>query len=166
VENVEPINRSAYSVKVKIFTLGISAFLIALFSSWLLWRIFKLVGPSGYSLIFFVWVLMIGAWGLGSLKLWGDWLTEYYELTPESIILHKKEGKGGKSQEIYRYESIISVRMIQNEWGVKHNYGDVYLTIPKIDKELVLKDIENPLTQLEAVKNRIDSKPGNHNLIT
>ena len=166
MENSYPIVRSSDGLRIKIVSLGILALITAVFTSFIILLLFKLVDNTGIALVAFIWVLMTGAWGLGSLKIWGDWLTEHYELTPDSIVIHKKEDNEDVSQSIYRYESVISLRLIQSKYGKKHNYGDVYLTIPKIDKELVLRDVEEPLNQLAVLKKQIDSRPGNHNLIT
>lgn len=161
-----PIVRSSEGLRAKIISLGILALVISISLTFIILLLFRLVDNTGIAIVVFTWVILTGAWGLGSLKIWEDWSTEHYELTPDSIIIHKKENNEDISQSIYRYESVISLRLIQSKKGKKHNFGDVYLTIPKISKELVLKDIVDPLDQLAVLKKHIDSRQGNHSLIT
>lgn len=103
-------------------------------------------------------MLFACAWLVGAGKLWLDWHAKRYEIGKDTLIIHSKAGKFGKSQAVYRYESIISVRMTQGLLGKKFGYGDVWLTIPKLDKEVVMNDIDHPSEQLAEIQGRLAAR--------
>ena len=161
------IKRSPKGLRAQIITSGIVIVIGALFASWLTGKLFGWAPNEGQTIKIFIWVFLIGAWIISSLKLWADWNVKRYEIGKDSLIVHAKAGKWGSAQTIYRYESIISLRMTQGFWGKRFGYGDVHLTIPKLEKDVVMNDIEDPLVQLAEVQKRMGEKsPGSHNLIT
>ena len=159
------IRRSAKGLQVKIVAIGIVAFLSALLASWLLTKLFAMSSSDGLFTKLLVWLLFIGAWALGAAKLWFNWQVKRYEIGKDALIVHSKAGKFGKSQAIYRYESIISMRMTQGLLGKRFGYGDVLLSIPKLDKEVVMSDIDHPAEQLAEVQQRLAERSISHDAL-
>lgn len=161
------IRRSPKGLWAQITTIGVLALLLFIFISWLISLLFGWTASQGAGLKSLTFIFFLGAWLVTSFKLWGDWKIKRYEITPDSIIVHAKAGQWGSAQTIYRYESIISVKMTQGFWGKKFNFGDVRLTIPKLDGDVVMNDIENPIEQLSELQKRMGERSaGTHNLIT
>jgi hypothetical protein len=121
---------------------------------------------DGFGLKVLAWVVIAIFWGITSLMLWFEWNIKRYEVTSDSLIIHTKAGRWGSGQTLYRYESIISVKLTQGFWGKRYNFGDVRLTIPKLDDEVVMHDIENPLDQLMQIQKRMGEHNGSSSLIT
>jgi len=158
MEEKELIRRSPLGLRMQIIVGGITAFFIAILVTWLVGFILGWTSSGGATTKRIVWIGLALAWAVGSLKLWFDWKMKRYEITKDSLIVHAKAGKMGSSQTIYRYESIISLRMTQGFLGKRYGYGDVHLTIPKIEGEVVMNDIENPLIQLAEIQKHMANK--------
>lgn len=159
------IKRSAKGLEVQVVAIGVAAVGSALLATWLLARLFALTSSSGVLTIVIVWLVFIGAWALGTAKLWFNWQVKRYEIGKDALIVHSKAGKFGKSQAIYRYESIISMRMTQGLLGKRFGYGDVLLSIPKLDKEVVMSDIDHPAEQLAEVQRRLAERSISHDAL-
>jgi hypothetical protein len=158
MEQKAVLKRSPKGLQAQIITSGILALLLALVSNWVLDKLFGWTPNEGGIIKTIALVVIIGGWAITSLKLWLDWKVKLYEITKDALIVHAKAGKWGSSQTIYRYESIISIRMSQGFWGKRYNFGDVFITIPKIDKEVVMNDIQDPLEQLTEVQQRMNER--------
>lgn len=156
------LKRSSKGLQAQIISSAIAAVLIALLATWLIGKLFGWTPNEGTGLKVLTWVVLVGAWAVMSLKLWFAWNIKRYEIAKDALIVHAKAGKFGTSQTVYRYESIISIRMTQGFLGKRFGYGDVRLTIPKLDGEVVMNDIENPLVQLAEVQKRIGEKTTAH----
>lgn len=155
------LKRSKFSVNIQIIVSGILAILLVIVAIYLLGVLFGWTPNEGRIVKAVVSMVIIVGWIVSSLKLWLNWNSKKYEITKDAFIVHGKSGKWGSSQAIYRYESIISIKMTQGFWGKKYNYGDVHLNIPKLDKELVMYDIERPIEQLQEVQKRINERSNN-----
>lgn len=109
-------------------------------------------------MIITTWLVLVGLWAIQSLILLNNWKAKSYEVDTESIRLTKPVGLFKNTKIVYRYESIILVRMTQGFWGKKFGYGNVYFAIPKLEKEESLKGIENPAQQLDTIQKRLHHK--------
>lgn len=160
------IRRSSKGLQAQIILTGITAVLIALLATWLIGKLFGWTPNEGTWLKSATWILLLLTWAFMSVKLWFAWNIKRYEIAKDALIVHAKAGKFGTSQTVYRYESIISIRMTQGFLGKRFGYGDVRITIPKIDGEVVMSDIENPVAQLAEVQKRMGERSGGaHSLI-
>lgn len=153
------IKRSPKGLQVQIITIGIVALLLAVLATWLIAKLFTLSSHDGFVVKVAAWGLFACAWFIGATKLWFNWHIKRYEIGKDALIIHAKAGKLGKSQSVYRYESIISVRMTQGLLGKQFGYGDVLLTIPKLDREVIMNDIDHPVEQLAEVQKRMAERP-------
>ncbi len=152
------LSRSSVALKYSIISTGIAALLI-ISGAWLMLGVLLQSNPRAKGLLLLISVLVIFfGWAAQSLSSWNNWKNLRYEVDGESIAVYKKKGMFGRTKTVYRYESIISVRMSQGYFGKKYNYGDIYLTIPKLDKEVVLKDIDNPDEPLSHVQKAVSTK--------
>lgn len=75
-----------------------------------------------------------------------------YEIATDTLIVHGKMGTFGSTQAVYLYESIISIRMTQGFLGKKFDYGDIRITMPKIEGELAMNDIDHPAKQMREIR--------------
>lgn len=155
------LKRSSKGLKVQIISLGVAALLLALLATWLLSVVFSITPFQGTTLKIITWVVFIGGWAITATRMWMDWNVKRYEIAQDAFIVHAKAGRWGTSQTIYRYESIISLRMTQGFLGKRYGYGDVHIKIPKLDDEVVMNDIDHPLEQLNEVQRRIGERQTN-----
>jgi membrane protein YdbS with pleckstrin-like domain len=163
----EVLKRSQKGLKAQIISIAVVAVILLIFSAFIFSKLFGWTPAEGKIAISLSWILIIGGWVVATVRLWLNWNNKKYEITEDAFIVHGKAGNFGKSQAIYRYESILSVKMTQGFLGKKYNYGDVRLTIPKLDKDVIMNDIENPMEQLAMVQKRINDKSkSNQSLIT
>lgn len=152
------LSRSSVALKYSIISTGIAALLI-LSGAWLILDVILHWAPRAKGfLVSMSFLVIFFGWAVQSFLSWKNWKNLRYEVDGESIAVYKKKGMFGRTKTVYRYESIISVRMSQGYFGKKHNYGDIYLTIPKLEKEIVLKDIDNPNEPLSHVQKAVSTK--------
>jgi uncharacterized membrane protein YdbT with pleckstrin-like domain len=109
-------------------------------------------------MILVTWVVLLAGWLFSSIVQLINWQARAYEVDAESIRLTKSIGLFKSTKVVYRYESIISVRMDQGFWGKRFGYGNIYFAIPKLEKEEVLRGIENPIVQLEELQARLHKR--------
>lgn len=159
------IKRSEDAYRVILWIIGIASTLIALFAAFLIGSMFTIAsGGHGFSRIL-TFLLIMGFAGLAAMIYHIKWHAVIYILRPEGIIVGNSVGAFGKKQKVYLYESIISASVNQNYFGNKYGYGDIHVTIPKLEKKLILKDVEIPDKQLEYLYARIKAKAGAHNVL-
>lgn len=158
------LRRSSAGLKAQIISAGIAAVIFALLASWLVEVIFRSQSTQ-QSIQALLWLVFIAGWGIRSLLSWFSWRANHYEISPDAIIVQTKAGSWGTAKTLYRYESIISIRMVQGYWGKKLGYGDVLITIPKLDKEVVLRDIDNPHQQLADLQKRLAERSNGANAL-
>lgn len=166
MQDTTPIKRSQHGMQVQMMLSAVMAILVGLLASWFFERLLGWTTGGGAFMEKVTWVLIGLAWGVSSLKLWFDWKAKRYEIAPDSLIVYARAGKLGSSQTIYRYESIVSARMTQGFLGKQFGYGDVRITIPSIDHEIVMNDIENPTQQLTGLQQRINERSHSNNSTT
>ncbi len=160
------LKRSPKGLQAQIIMSGVATLLIALLATWLIAKLFGWTPNEGTFLKTITWVFLVGAWAITSLRLWATWRIKRYEIAKDALVVHAKAGKFGTSQTVYRYESIISLRTTQGFLGKRFGYGDVRISIPKLENEVVMNDIENPVEQLAEVQKRMGERSGGtHSLI-
>lgn len=157
------LKRSKTGLEIQIIATGFLAILLCVFSFLAFSFLLGWTPNEGFWVKATAVIVILVGWAVSSLKLYLDWNAKRYEITDDAFIVHGKAGRWGSSKAIYRYDSIISVKMTQGYWGKKYDYGNVRLTIPKLDKDIVMYDIEHPLDQLAAVQKQIDKKSSSSN---
>ena len=159
------IKRSEDAYRVQLAAFGIISTIVALFSALIIGSMFTLVtGGHGFSRIL-TFLLVMGFAGVAGMIYHTKWHAIVYILKPEGIIVSNSVGAFGKKQKVYLYESIISASVNQGYFGNRYGYGDIHVTIPKLEKKLILKDVAIPEKHLEDLYARIKSKVNNHNVL-
>ena len=156
--DAELLHRSRAGLETKVISAGIAALVLGLIAMIAFSLMFSWTQYQGWFLIAGSWLILFFGWGYTAIRSKIRWDRVRYEITPESIIIYEKAGKLGGSKTVYRYESIISVRMTQDYLGKRYGFGDVHIVIPKLDKELILKDIEQPDKQLNSLQANIEAR--------
>jgi membrane protein YdbS with pleckstrin-like domain len=100
-------------------------------------------------------------WILQLIGLYASWNATRYTISEDGIRISHKQGLMGRSSTVYRYESIISAELRQSYFGERYGYGDIYLTIPKLDKDVVLSSIDVPQLPMEYIQKRVANLKGN-----
>ena len=155
---VKLLHRSRAGLESKIISAGVVALILGIAATIVISVMFSWTKYQGWFLIAGSWLILFFGWGYTAIRSKIRWDRVRYEITPESIIIYEKAGKLGGSKTVYRYESIISVRMTQDYLGKRYGFGDVHIVIPKLDKELILKDIEQPDKQLNSLQANIEAR--------
>ncbi|MBX4201676.1 hypothetical protein KW803_02155 [Candidatus Saccharibacteria bacterium] len=104
-------------------------------------------------------VVMITAWIAVCIrdKRWND---TKYVLGRDALLIKQPNGFTGTTQDIYLYESILSVSFHQGYSGRKYGYGDIEIVIPKLKTSLVLRNVVEPSEQLPILKAHMKGKAG------
>lgn len=155
------LKRSARGLEAQIGISAVVTLLICILAVWLFGRLFHWTESGGWRLQALTCIVLLFLWIFAAFRLWYTWKVKRYEIGRDALIVHAKAGKFGTSQTIYRYESIISIRMTQGFLGKQFGYGDIRVTIPKIEREVVLNDIERPMEQLEYMRRRMGGRIDN-----
>lgn len=154
------LKKSPKAFKVKLTAIAVLSVLVALLAALLIGAFFKLAwgGHYGTRILTFLAVMFLA--GLAAMIYYGRWQAHTYELRPEGIVVNTGFGNFSRKQKLYLYESIISVSFNQNYFGKKYGYGDVHITIPKLEKKLVLEDVEKPDQHLSVLQGHIQIREG------
>lgn len=90
-------------------------------------------------------------------KMWKD--TKYF-LGQDAILVTRPRGfiGSGVTQDVYLYESILSLSFQQDYFGKKYGYGDINISIPKLKETLVLKSVVEPSQQLPHIKAQLNQR--------
>lgn len=159
------IQRSEDAFRVVLYGIMIGSTLVALFGAVVIGAMFTMaVGGHGFSRIL-TFLIIMGFAGLGAMIYHVKWHAVSYTLRPEGIIVGSSVGVFGKKQKVYLYESVISASVNQGYFGNKYGYGDIHVTIPKLEKKLILKDVLLPDKRLEDIYSRIKAKAGTNNVL-
>lgn len=157
MEHVE-IKKNVRALQLSIFAKGMVVFAIALLATLLLLYLLSWTTRTENTIIWIVWLLLVGLWLVQSLLELIDWKERKYEIDAESIRITKPIGLLRTTIVVYRYESIISVKMSQGFWAKRFGYGSVYFSIPKLEKEEALRGIDHPEVQLQRIQSKLQKK--------
>ena len=158
MDTITELKRNSLGLQVQIILSALLLLVLGLVTTWMVARLFGWTSGGGATLQTVIWIVLAIFWAGGSLKLWFNWRVKRYEIGADTIIVHAKLGTFGSSQTVYRYESIISIRMTQGFLGKQFGYGDIRITMPKLDRELVMNDIDDPPGQLQEIRRRMDDR--------
>lgn len=156
------LERNFHAFMVQLWFMAIGGFIVAVIIGIMVGAFFTLLlGSADWSgfLTFLIILFMIG---FAAMIYYIKWQSIEYLLGPEAILVTTSVGAVGKKQKVYLYESIISASFNQNIFGRKYGYGDMHITIPKLDQKLILKDVDRPGAQLPFLQDRIKQKVGIH----
>jgi hypothetical protein len=115
------------------------------------------IGTYLLSGVFTFVIVMFFAWAAIQTRS-NKWHKTKYLLGQDSIIVTQPNGMFGVTQDVYLYESILSISFQQDYFGKKYGYGDIDISIPKLGKTLVLKSVVEPSKQLPHLKAQIQQK--------
>lgn len=108
--------------------------------------------PTIYRLLIFgVWVALVGTWIVLSYRELSNWSKTSYTLLADSLRIRKKGWIGRSSEQLYRYDSILSV----DSTSFKHGqYGLVEISFTH-QENIILHNLANPEKQATKIKERV-----------
>lgn len=159
--NAVEMQRSEKSFRMETRTILIGAFLTALLAA-IMVRMFMRFTAEVHLLsgvLIFVGVMFL-AW-IAILIRSKKWDATHFILGEDALMVTRMRGlMGMTTQDVYLYESIISARVQQTYFGQKYGYGDIELTIPKLERQIILRDVADPAQQLQILKSQMENKGG------
>ena len=152
--------KSVMAFKVRLTFIAVVSIIVAILAALVFGALFKLAlgGYNGTRALTFLAVLFLA--GVAAMIYYGRWQANTYELRSEGIVVNTGFGNFSRKQKLYLYESIISVSFNQDYFGKKYGYGNVHVTIPKLEQKLILEDIERPDQTMPALKMHIKDRDG------
>lgn len=142
------------AVKVMIVKAG----LVVLCTCILITLLFKTVLGLGLNVeryvLWSLWIILPGAWVLGSMIADDKSRKTAYVLADDALIIRSRGLFGPRSQRMYRYDVIAAVEVKQNSWGNRYNYGDIYLDVPRLHCTVILRAVSHPEEQALQIKAR------------
>ncbi len=103
-------------------------------------------------------VIMFIAW-IAVLIRSKKWDGTHFMLGKDALLITRMRGlMGTTTQDVYLYESILSARVQKSYLGQKYGYGDIELTIPKLERQIILREVEQPDQQLLNLKAHMENK--------
>lgn len=159
------MHKNIKAFQVTVVATAILASLVGLIAAMIVGGFFKFTyGGYNYSRIL-TFLIVIFIAGFALMIAYSRWLGTHYDLTPEGIVVATGFGNFANKRKIFLYESIISASFNQNYFGKKYGYGDMHITIPKLEQKLILKDIEDPGDKLPYLQQHIKNKAGVNNVL-
>lgn len=159
------LHKNPAAFRVTLIAGAIGASIVGIMAAIVVGGFFKLVlGDYNYSRIL-TFLIVIFIAGFFLMIMYGRWKGTHYDLTPEGIVVATGFGDFANKRKIFLYESIITASFNQNYFGKKYGYGDLHVTIPKLEKTLVLKDIDDPSSKLPYLQKHIKNKSGSNNVL-
>lgn len=96
-------------------------------------------------------------WFVQAAGMYMTWSNQRVVVGEDAVKVQQKRKWGSRTSTVYRYESIISAELRQSYFGAKYGYGDIILTIPKLEKDIILGNIELPTKSMEFIQHKIAS---------
>lgn len=112
-----------------------------------------------------IWLLLPIMWLIGSFAAYYKWKNTQIIFGPDNIMVRKSSGFGSDTQ-LYRYDSILSVRVHRDLLGSRLGYGTITLEIPKLGNPVVLDYIDKPDNQAIQIKREVSMRANTQSLIT
>lgn len=92
-------------------------------------------------LLTILWVTLVGLWLIGSVAALKTWPKTTYILAEDALKIRKKGWFGNGSEELYRYDTIMSTRTTSKANGA---YGTIEITLAEQSEPVVLKNVARP----------------------
>lgn len=147
-----PLSKARLLIQI---ALGGILVLTALVIVSLFFKRFVTVAPDMQAfLVMSMWIILPVFWAGGSLYLYKSWPKATYILSENALIIQKKSMFGGKSEQLYRYESITTIDCRQNFLTPD---GTLTLTLSQLDP-VTLYAVADPEAQARKIKDTIASK--------
>lgn len=156
-----PKSKKAITFRVELYT--ISYILLALISVAILTVPFR-IGDDTFVLGSLIIVGIAIALYFASLwMLKANWKNTQYFLTDTAIII--KRGVNSSTENVYRFDSVVSATIQQSFMGKRGGYGDIILKVPSVEGDVILKDIDQPSGLLEKVHKKLANSTVNPNAL-
>ena len=97
-------------------------------------------------LVVSLWIILPLLWIGGSLLAWQNWPKRTYRLTNTALILTKREWFGNVTEELYRYETILSIKASKGFLG-----GNLVLTLAQLPP-ITIRDVLDPEVEARTIK--------------
>lgn len=161
--DMQPITLTRNPSRVRLFvvTSGIATLFVIAFGSWFISMLLKSTFINELVLIILYVIFVACFWGLSTLIMVIKWRSTVYIVHPEFVQVERSKTLTQTQTTMYRYESMVSVSINQGFYAKEKAYGDIKLKIPKLDNDVVLKDVNNPVEILQDIQNRINARPAN-----
>ena len=160
---MQPITLTRNPARIRLFviTSGIATLFVIGLGSWFISLLLESTFVNEL-LVIVMYVLFISCfWGLSTLVMVIKWRATEYMVHPEYIQVERSKTLTQTQTTMYRYESMVSVSINQGFFAKEKSYGDIKLKIPKLDNDVVLKDVNNPSGVLQDIQHRINARPAN-----
>ncbi len=144
-------------LSLRIVQSGAFVFLICAFVSILFLAVLGLQTRTERVVLLGLWAALLLMWAGGSAMAWVKRGKEQYFLMPEAVVVSRQGFMHGQ-EELFRYDSILSVRVKQTMFGKRHGYGDIILSIPRLHGQVVLRDVLQPQQCAVEIKKHIGSR--------
>ncbi len=157
MESVSQGTKIETSVKVVYFRIATLGFLLffACAMTTIFFGLFSLGTNFGFFVFVMIWIVCFFIWLIGSYMAYKQYRNTTYVLSDDALSV-TKGGFFKSVTDLYRYDSIISVHIGQNFAGKTFGYSDLVINIPKLEKNVVLVGVVDPLKQAETIKRHIN----------
>lgn len=103
---------------------------------------------------------------LSVLIIFYNWRNTFYKIEPETCeISYARRHLNKNLVSIFTLNENTDSKLVQGYMGKLFNCGNIILTGPTIEKDVILKDVPNPIQNLENIETMIASKDQSTNLI-
>lgn len=135
-------------IRIQIVVAGILVLVACIFATTFFNRVVTLAPHLQGIFLTALWIVLPVLWFVGSVVILKKWPKTTYLLTPSALQISKKGWFGAYSEELYRYESILSVSSSISSFGP---YGTLKLTLSRLDP-ITIHAVINPTEQAHKIK--------------
>ena len=151
------IEASSQGLRIQIIAAGVFLLAVCRLVPRLCWFAFGLDPELGRLVLWCMWISLPLLWAAGSWLAWAKWQKGGYFMTEDALII-RKSTLTGTVDDMYRFDSMISVQVRQGPLGKQSGYGTITISVPKLSKDLVLQHVSNPQNLALELKASVSRK--------
>lgn len=155
-------NPEALKLRITLFT--ITFIVLAIISIWILTIPFRLGDNRFLAGTIAIMILAVLGLMLSIATIKKKWSSVRYYITDSAIIV--SYGNSSYTENVYRFDSILSATISQSPKAKKVGYGDIILRGPHLEKEIVLQDINQPAMLVENIHQKLAHNSTNPTTLT
>ena len=155
------IEQNRTSLINQIVITGLLVFLASIILTLFFSRIGDIAPITHQFLVMTTWIILPLIWAVLSIRELVNWSKASYTLLDDSLHVYKKGFFGSSLEDLYRYDSILSV----SNSGRRHGaYGTITLRIAHHD-DVILQHVAHPAKQAAKIKQLVHKNRRSTNFI-
>lgn len=164
MESKRELGRNPQALILRITLFTISFIVLGIISIWILTIPFRLGDNRFLAGTLAIMILAVLGLMLSITIIKKKWSSVRYFITDSAIII--SYGNSSYTEDVYRFDSILSASIRQTPKAKKFGYGDIILRGPHLEKDIVLQDINQPTLLASNIHQKLAHNSTNPTALT